>query len=227
MVGDNIMATLYATNSYDEIVTHCIAEYSVRQYCVSQLTRSSDAKLKTMLSDLLVYAEKAQLYSGYKTDKLVTEGLEDIMTPSTFTSVDASSNKQQISGTADPSVRWRSAGLRYETAMALYVKFSATDLEGLEVRVTKNGVTTTYSAADFIDEGSDTYRINIRGIHFSQFDTEITARFYRNGEQIGQTLTYSVNTYIYRNQDTSNAALRELLRATYVYGESAKAYKNK
>jgi hypothetical protein len=93
--------------------------------------------------------------------------------------------------------------------------------------VTKNGVTTTYSAADFIDEGSDTYRINIRGIHFSQFDTEITARFYRNGEQIGQTLTYSVNTYIYRNQDTSNAALRELLRATYVYGESAKAYKNK
>ena len=225
MVGDNIMATLYATNSYDEIVTHCIPEYSVRQYCVSQLTKSTDVKLKTMLSDLLVYAEKAQLYSGYKTDTLVTEGLEDIMTPSTFTSVDPSASKQQITGTADASVRWRSAGLRYENAMALYIKFDVTDLDGFEVRVTKNGVTTTYSAADFLNEGNGTYRINVRGIHFSQFDTAVTARFYRNGEQIGQTLTYSVNSYIYRNQDTSNAALRELLRATYVYGESAYEYK--
>ena len=225
MVGDNIMATLYATNSYDEIVTHCIPEYSVRQYCVSQLTKSTDVKLKTMLSDLLVYAEKAQLYSGYKTDTLVIEGLEDIMTPSVFTSVDPSASKQQITGTADASVRWRSAGLRYENAMALYIKFDVTDLDGFEVRVTKNGVTTTYSAADFLNEGNGTYRINVRGIHFSQFDTAVTARFYRNGEQIGQTLTYSVNSYIYRNQDTSNAALRELLRATYVYGESAYEYK--
>ena len=227
MVGDNIKATLYATNAYGEVVTHCIEQYSIRQYCVSQLTKSSDTKLKTMLSDLLVYAEQAQLYIGYKTDELVTEGLEDIMTPSTFTSVDESANKLDLSGTEDESTRWRGAGLRYENTMVINVRFYATDIEGLEIRVTKNGITTTYTSADFMDNGDGSYSFYIRGIYFTQFDDAITARFYRDGEHIGQTLTYSVNSYIYRNQDSSNVALRDLLRATYLYGESAKAYKNK
>ena len=227
MVGDNIKATLYATNTYGEVVTHCIEKYSIRQYCVNQLTKSSDAKLKTMLSDLLVYAEQAQLYIGYKTDELVTEGLEDIMTPSTFTSVDESANKLELSGTADENFKWRGAGLRYENTMVINARFYATDVESLEIRVTKNGFTTTYSSADFKDNGDGSYSLYIRGICFTQFDDAIVASFYSNGEQVGQTLTYSVNTYVYRNQNTSNEALRDLLRATYLYGESAKAYKNK
>ena len=227
MVGDNIVATLYATNAYDEIVTRCINEYSVRTYCINQLTKSNDAELKTMLSDLLVYAEKAQLYSGYKTDMLVTEGLEGIMTPSSFTSIDASVNKQQISGTVDSSVKWRSAGLVYQNAMALYIKFTATDIEGLEVRITRNGKTYIYTQ-DMFTLGTDgRYTILHQGIYFTQFDDDVTATFHRNGEQIGETLTYSVNSYIYRNQDAPDEKLCELLRATYVYGESAKAYKNK
>ena len=227
MVGDNIKATLYATNTYGEVVTHCIEKYSIRQYCVNQLTKSSDAKLKTMLSDLLVYAEQAQLYIGYKTDELVTEGLEDIMTPSTFTSVDESANKLELSGTVDEGYKWRGAGLRYENTMVINARFYATDVESLEIRVTKNGFTTTYSSADFKDNGDGSYSLYIRGICFTQFDDAIVASFYSNGEQVGQTLTYSVNTYVYRNQNTSNVALRDLLRATYLYGESAKAYKNK
>ena len=227
MVGDNIVATLYATNTYGETVTHCIKEYSVRKYCLNQLGKSNDTELKTMLSDLLVYAEQAQLYSGYKTDMLVTKGLEDIMTPSTFVSVDASVNKQKISGTTDSSVKWRSAGLVYENAMALYIKFAASDLDGLEVRITRNGLTQIVKADEFIVDNDGLYKVYYRGIHFSQFDDTVTATFYRNGEQIGNTLTYSVNSYIYRNQDNADEKLRELLRATYVYGESAKAYKNK
>ena len=181
----------------------------------------------TMLSDLLVYAEKAQLYSGYKTDMLVTEGLEGIMTPSSFTSIDASVNKQQISGTVDSNVKWRSAGLVYQNAMALYIKFTATDIEGLEVRITRNGKTYIYTQ-DMFTLGTDgRYTILHQGIYFTQFDDDVTATFHRNGEQIGETLTYSVNSYIYRNQDAPDEKLCELLRATYVYGESAKAYKNK
>ena len=48
----------------------------------------------------------------------------------------------------------------------------------------------------------------------------------QNGEQIGQTLTYSVAAYIgeaVKNAEASEE-LTELLRSVYSYGISAKAY---
>ena len=52
----------------------------------------------------------------------------------------------------------------------------------------------------------------------------ITAVIKKDGEQVSQTLEYSVYTYIQKNQDTENEKLRDLIRAIYNYGESAKLY---
>jgi hypothetical protein len=52
----------------------------------------------------------------------------------------------------------------------------------------------------------------------------ITAVIKKDGVQVGQMLKYSVNTYIQKNQSSSNSALAELLKAIYNYGESAKLY---
>ena len=37
-----------------------------------------------------------------------------------------------------------------------------------------------------------------------------------------RTIEYSVYTYVQRNQNTTNVAMRELLEAIYNYGESVK-----
>ena len=222
-VGENIKATLYATTEHGDVVSVCVEKYSVLQYCVNKLS-TTDKKFKTMLSDLLVYAAAAQTYSGYKANALVTAGLESVMTPTEFVALDSSYKKTAMTGTADESAKWRSAGLRYENAMAMYIKFASADIEGLKIKVTINGESTIYNSSDFILDTDGYYKIYFRGIYFTEFDDAVTAEFIRDGVKIGQTLTYSVNSYVYTAQNNSDLATRNLMRATFNYGKSAYAY---
>jgi hypothetical protein len=225
-VGENIKATLYATTAEGDEVSVCVEKYSVLQYCTNKLTSSNDAKLKTMLSDLLVYAASAQIYSGYNVNALVTDGLEELMSATEFSALDASYKKTSISGTADASVKWRSAGLRYENAMAMYIKFAATDISDLGVKVTINGESVIIESKDFILDDDGYYKVYFRGIYFTEFNDVVIAEFVRGEKTVGQTLTYSVNSYIYTAQNNSDAATRDLMRATYNYGVSVKNYAN-
>lgn len=69
-------------------------------------------------------------------------------------------------------------------------------------------------------------RLTFRKISALEFDDPVTAVIKSGGVQVGQTLTYSVNSYIYSaKNDNTVPSLGELLRAIYNYGESAKAYK--
>ena len=56
------------------------------------------------------------------------------------------------------------------------------------------------------------------------YNETVTVTMLRDGQTVGQTVTYSVNSYIYRNQNTDDVALRDLLEAIYNYGCSAKEY---
>ena len=51
---------------------------------------------------------------------------------------------------------------------------------------------------------------------------KITATIWDGDTQVGRTIEYSVYTYVQKNQNTTNVAMRELLEAIYNYGESAK-----
>jgi hypothetical protein len=54
----------------------------------------------------------------------------------------------------------------------------------------------------------------------------VTATIQRDGQNISQMVTYSVNSYVYKNQNVNDEALRELVQAIYNYGNSAYAYNN-
>ena len=219
-MGDNICATLYATVGGVE-VSVCISEYSVRQYCINQLNRNPDANLKRMISDLLVYGEKTQIYQNYKTDALVTDGLT--LTPSTFVELDDSYNKQQITGTSDPSVRYSSAKLELSNDMIVLLGITTNDPTPYTFEVTTSSKTIVYTAED-LDYKDGRYYLSFSGVKATRFDDVITAVIKKDGVQVSQTLQYSVYTYIQKNQNTDNDTLRELLQAIYNYGESAKLY---
>ena len=219
-MGDNICATLYATVDGVE-VNVCIPNYSVRQYCVNQLNKNPDANLKRMISDLLVYGEKTQLYQNYKTDALVTDGL--ILTPSTFVELDSSYNKQQIIGTSDPKVRYSSASLELSNDMIVLLGITTDDPTPYTFEVTSNGKTEVYSAKDLTYRDGK-YYLSFRGVKATRFNDTIMAVIKKDGIQISQTLQYSVNTYIQKNQNTDNVVLANLLKAIYNYSESAKLY---
>ena len=220
-MGENIKATLYATIN-GEVVTNTVETYSVRQYCVNQLNKTTDTDLITLLSDLLVYGAKAQLYRNYNVDSLVTKDVAKLA-PSTFTTLDASASKKAGSGTKDPTAYFKSAGLVYENAMALYVNFVATDVENLTVEVLVEGRKEVYNVKD-LTQANGIYTLTFRGILATEFDTTVTAKFYRDGVKVGETMTYSVNSYVCTAQSSADTALAELMKATYNYGASALAY---
>jgi hypothetical protein len=219
-MGDNISATLYATYQGREI-TNCVPSYSVRKYCENQLKNDPDDDLKRMISDLLVYGAKTQIYQGYKTEDLVTDGFD--LTPSTFETLDASYNKQRITGISDPNVRYSSATLQLSNNMILLLGITTNDPTPYTFEVTIRGRTTTYTSKDLIYRDGK-YYLSFSNIKATEFNEVVTAVIKKDGVQISQTLEYSVYTYVYKNQNVSDTALRELLQAIYNYGESAKLY---
>ena len=221
MMGDSIKATLYAN---DGAVSVEKASYSIKEYCEYQLANSNDTKVKTLVSDLLVYGAKAQLYMGYNTDALVTDGIAGL-TASEFTALDESAYKVALSGEASALAYWSSIGLYLDNDMTVRLTFKAESVEGLTVEIKVGDEITVVNADEFIGDGKGNYRIYFDGVMATEFDTEITASFKLNGEAIGQTLTYSVNSYVYYMQESSDETLCDLVKAIYNYGKSAVAYK--
>ena len=60
-------------------------------------------------------------------------------------------------------------------------------------------------------------------MYANEFGDVVTATIKKDGVQIGQTLNYSVNTYIYNKQDKADD-FGNLIKAVYNYGNSAKVY---
>lgn len=224
-LGDNIRATLYATCD-GELVSVVKDNYSIKDYAAYILANyPAGSETATLMSDIMVYGEKLQLYRGYKTDALVTEGLT--LSPSEFKTLDAEKNKLSLVGTPDDDAKWKGAGLYLENAMSVRFSFTATDIEGLTVEITINGRKTVYNVSELTKESDGQYKIYFRGISASEFDDEITAIFKRNGEQVGRTVTYSVNSYVhYMQNSASNDKLVALIKAIYSYGASAEGYSN-
>ena len=94
-------------------------------------------------------------------------------------------------------------------------------LEGGDVvTVNFNGITTTYAQEDLVADENGVYTIRIEGVFATAYAEVLTA------EVNGNTLTYSVNSYINEKQDDDDSALAALVAALNNYGASAVAYKN-
>ena len=225
-MGDNICAKLYATTAHGQ--TACVTKetYSVREYCVNSMNRYQDFagadKLLTLLTDTLVYGATAQQYTKYNTEHLVTENV-NLEHASTFTPVEET--KLARIGDADEEIKWSSASLQCGSQMAMVFTFTTTVPEATTVEVTINGRTSVYNIPQARINPNGSYSTVFTGISATEFDDTVTAIFKKDGVQVGQTLTYSVNSYVYSMQNNESVPyLADLVKAIYNYGQSAKAY---
>ena len=226
-MGDNITATLYATNEDGEPEQVSKDNYSIRQNCVNLLKDDSIApELRTLLSDMLAYGAAAQAYTNHNADNPVNVG-EDIHDPTPSTFAGLTGLVPVFDGTAEEDIFWNSVGLTLSNSVAMNFTFYAESVEGLSVEVAINGRTETYTDFTAVGGKANTYRVNFTDITATEFGEDVTATFLRGGAQIGDSLTYSVNTYICAKQADSDPALAALVKALYNYGVSAKAYANK
>ena len=224
MMGDNIKATLYATTEGGQLVHFCKPEYSIKQYCTNVMAAyPDDQKLQTLLADMLVYGAATQRFTGHNADSLVTAGL-DLSAASTFTNL--TDTDQSTSETTDANIHWTGAGLECGSRMSMYFTLTTAAGDATSVEVTINGRTTVYEYADMMTDDPTVCRVVFRGISASEYGDVVTAVLKNNGTPV-QTLTYSVNSYVYSKQnDTAVENLAQLVKAIYNYGKSAKDYLN-
>ena len=122
---------------------------------------------------------------------------------------------------------WHGAGLYLTNAMAVYLTFSAEDVEGLTLSVNINGRTKVFDVSELTPAANGRYTVYLYNVMAHEFDKEITATFERNGVQVGQTLTYSVNSYVISADGyITDPVLDALIKSVYNYGAAVEAYRN-
>jgi hypothetical protein len=229
-MANNICAKLFATINGEEVYVEQ-ASYSIKQYCVNLLNKLEDNETnkatRNVLSDLLEYGAAVQVYRNYNIDNLVTKDV--ILSSTVFNTLDESYNKQAFIGEASEEIKWHSAGLYLENTMSVRLGFKVNlteniNKEDLKVVVSINGRTTIYNVSELEADADGVYRIYYRGVYAKEFNDVIEAYFLNKDVQIGNTLQYSVNTYIYKKQESSDEALVAIIKAIYNYGASTEEY---
>lgn len=222
-IGDTVSATLYVTkDGVQESIA--INGYSVRQYCVNKLAdKTISAELRTLLSDLLAYGAAAQVYTEYALDRPVDEG-DDIVDPTYSSFTELTGSTAALLGTADEGVYWQSAKLTLSNSVAMTFRFYAVSTENLTVKISVGEAeprTATYRA---VSGKENCYEVTVTDLSAEQFGEAVRASFFRDETQVGNTVQYCVNDYVFAKQNDSDEALASLVRALYNFGASAAAY---
>lgn len=246
-LGKNIQASLYDGEGAEAtLLSTCV--YSMETYCRNQMINNSanleNTALWTLLLNLLDYGAEAQTYFGDE-GTLVNSSVREAFqcayntTAPTLTDINAklatldATRKATMSGaSAVPTLvageradgyTWQSATLSLQDYVKVRFKFTAPVDENFKVVIG----TQEYTLANGgIVKAGSSYYVYTDGISISDFDQEITAKFYRGDAQIGQTVTYSVNTYInwMSGQSADTADAYNLVQALYSYSTAAVAY---
>ena len=174
-------------------------------------------------SDILAYGAAAQTYMSYNTEALVNTG-DDIIDPTYSTYTDLSGLAAGFEGEASEDVYWVGAGLTLTNSVAMTFRFYTVDVEELVITVHIGEEERTFSSFKPVERKEGFFELSIDDISATQFDEPVTASFCLWEEDMGNTLSYSVNTYVCAKQNDSNAALAALVKALYHYGASAQAY---
>ena len=228
---DDIEATLVL--NYLDPETHVEADsitFSIANYCYTQLANLPEGsdKLETLLVDLLVYGEKAQLYTEHNTDKLATADLTEAQRAKGTQTDPALTNNKSNEALEGATAVWTAAGLNLEDSISIRVRFTAESAEGLSVKVA-NGteIVATITADEFEAAGTNSYYAFFKLPNPTFLYTDYTFTVMSGSQAVSGALTYSAESYAASVlAGSSDDALCDLVNALMIYGASVTAYVN-
>ena len=219
-MGDTILSELYVG---EEIVS--TREYSMRQYCLNMLAKTTgntetDKAFRALLVAMLNYGTEAQKYFDPETavEDYINTGVEQSDLSSFSYDVQDAQSALSLDMTANQGdYVWKAATLGLYDELKLRIRFYAADITGLSI--VADGVTYT----DFVRAGGVHEYFVYVPVYASNFSNGIEMTFYKEGE-LGTTLTYSVNSFVYYvvNENLNDAL--DVVSAIYQYGCAAERY---
>ena len=232
-MAENIVAKLIVgdkSESYDN--------YSVKEYCTKGLNKTATdlgftadktAKYHSLLANMLKYGAAAQKYRNVTDEtKLATYGVDQALLDKGTASATELANLEDLlalSGDKDDNCYWNSVTLVLKDKVNIRYKFTATDIENLTIKVSIGTTEKVFDKSSFVSTGNaNEYYVLFESIMPYQFGEKVTAQFVENNTAKGQSLDYSVNSYLKRM--SANTSINDLLNSINNYGASAKDYVN-
>ena len=224
-VNDTITVTLYGTFN-GKVYKAEEYSYSVATYCYNRLAKSSDAKFKRVCVDLLNYGAAAQTYFSYNTENLANAALTDEQKAFGSTEYSALTDNRTNSGEyTDYGVK--AFNLVYEEVIKVLVAVEAKDLNGVVAKVTLDGKVYEIASSEFTPltiGGVQCYAFYFTNILPNQTRSVFSVTLEKDGVAVGNTMTYSIESYLARQiPRTTNAAYKDLMESTAKYSDACVA----
>lgn len=189
-------------------------------------TQGQYVAMRTLAANLVNYSAKAKLYLN-EADNVSSLLKTEIVKNYIGTAVPVKDDKD--TGTIDNGAEYGFIGAKLLLGEKVNVAFSFVAKEaGVKVEVTLGGNATTVEATEdtsiAVNGGLKAYSAVYRGLSVTELGETMTAKLVKDGEYIGNTVKYSVASYVYAMQTSNNEAMKNLATAVYNYGLSAKTY---
>ncbi|MBO7221638.1 MAG: leucine-rich repeat protein, partial [Clostridia bacterium] len=228
--GIEVTATLIADGRVKDMNT-----FSVREYAYNQLAKTTNAKFRRLLVDLLNYGAASQVYFNYNTNDLVNADLtEEQKAYATAEMPEVEAKAEKIEG-ADGLVEIQGVSLALMKTIDSKVVFDLNcdvndvfaivycySISGKESVMIVDGSQFTKVAG-----GDNKYQYVFSEYGATQMKDTFTIKFYSksSGEKIGDSYTYNIHSYFATVLDkVTNEKFLALVDAMVKYGASAEAY---
>ena len=237
-MGETVKLGIYGINVVDEADVieedpFVYREFSLQSYLESLISESTAGystvrnydETQILIKDLLNYGLAAQNFNE------ITPTIEE----KTGTSIDLStevSDDLSITGEPNENLNWYSADIFFGDNITITFKFESNyemvdpeREEVVSVSIVKDGAEVAAFSNFYTDENGK-YCFDFTDIKPTEFYKVLTLNFKVNGIVTGETLTYSVNSYIARKNGKSSEVTQSLIEALAAYGKSAFALTN-
>ena len=206
------------------------------------------AALKELVVDLIEYGTEVQNYGAHRgqlgsiDDADLLSNILDNAVPG-YDGYDKVSDTElgqltgvvasKLTGTVSEDValyKWSGATLAFKDTIQIRGRFkllNEASAENLKMMVSVDGAEATeydFTATPYGSQGE--YYVDFSDIYATDFSKTISITFYSDGVAVGNTLNYSVNTYLEAKRSTSDTYLEKLLLAINGYGNAAVAFKS-
>ena len=229
---DTLKATVYATDLSGGTIEYQVDDYSVAQYCINTLKKSTTTdSVKKLIGNLVAYGTAAQLYKNYRKDNLVSSivtGVESTDYVATELSK-VTSYGTITEGTAGIKIASKTLVLSNTFAVRVYFTLDeGIDIGNVSFKVTANGKENEVDS--FQKDSKGRWYFDYAKLNATQLDSKVTFESFVVGTEsntTGDTLEYSVNSYLAKMMPKCDESsdLYTFMAELFNYGCACKNFK--
>ena len=236
-MNDAIRATLYVKDAKGQEYFSPVLETSVATYLNGLLgAYADDAKMLTLIMDMLNYGAAAQIYFDRHADALVNEAFDSFKTYASYASADFASVLKDLSFVMNAEGKSGKLNIGLDLGTRIGIQYKVTlpagiAAEDVTLEIADAGgkilETLTLTGEGVTTDAKGRYVVNFYGSTSRDMRRVVYATAYANGQAITGTYGYSISTYAWGVQENASAMTPELValtRAMMLYGDSASVY---